>query len=114
MPRELAHTPLLGRQVLSDVGVRLVGEATLRALDRQARAGLGTGASGDTVTLHGKPQTLAIWESAEVQADGSIRFGHSLAHLLTQYGADTLRGQHLADLEAEVSRILEEHLTVED
>lgn len=81
-------------------------------MQRQAQAGLGAGKNGQPVTLHGTPQTRAIWETAEPQADGSVDFPSPLARLLSQYGADELRGSFLEEFEREVAQILEAEVQV--
>lgn len=90
---------------LKDGAARLVGEAILRALDAQAAAGLGPGKSGEPVTLHGKPGTSEIWETATVGEDGELSFGAPLAFLLAEYGADALGPEALAEVEVELSEL---------
>lgn len=72
------------------------------------------GKNGQPITLHGKPQTQAIWDTAEVEADGTLNFPAPLAHLLQTYGADELQGSFLEGFEREVAQILSDETQVVD
>jgi hypothetical protein len=91
--------------ILRPEAAKAIGEAYLRALKRQAEAGLGPAKRGGQITLHG-PRTQGIWD-ATVNGDGSVTFDHHLAFLLREYGADELRGGHLAEFEREIEPLLQ-------
>lgn len=112
MAIELARTKF-GRVVLSDTGTKLLGEAVIRALAKRAQAGLGVGASGFEVTLHGYPHTRKIWETAEATTSATLRFPSPIAFLLETYKAlAPLDGAALDEAKRELGAILEAHLEV--
>jgi hypothetical protein len=87
--------------------LKKAGEIILRALDRQAQAGLGPAKKGGQITLH-SPNVERLWKDVEVQEDGSIDFRSTLSFLLAQYGADDLQPEFMAQVERELEPLLNE------
>jgi hypothetical protein len=94
---------------LKDSAREHIGRAVLAALDKQAAEGLGVGRSGSEVTLHGRPQTAAIWRDVTVSSE-ALHFNHHLARLLSEYGADKLTPSNLEALARELAPFVQASL----
>jgi hypothetical protein len=86
--------------------LKRAGEIILAGLERQAKAGLGPAKRGGQITLH-SPNVERLWKDVQIHDDGGIEFKSSLAFLLTQYGADDLRGGFREEVEAELGRLFQ-------
>lgn len=91
--------------------LKKISEVILRALDRQAAAGLGTAKKGGPITLH-SPNVERIWKDFEIQEDGAIDLRSAIAFLVLQYGADDLKPKFMAEVEEELELLLQKAFTL--